>query len=335
MFASTPVKPHGTTLPPLSELLHGDMSPLRPRLPLISAFTPQTPRHVLPSLRLSSTLPTPLSPPAHTRPRPAAANTSMDSEADTSGNDSMLRPAKRKTVSPTRDFAFISHLPATFPLQEPLIDNASLARRKRRRTSPNELAVLNAEFAAGSTPDKARRLSIADKVNMSEKAVQIWFQNKRQLVRRSKSSEREVTELPPTPVLAPAATPHYSSTPVRPPLGKTHLAAAGTAGSAMSPTRSASAPSLRPRESVLSKILASQEERLDLVLNPTTKKQPTFARLLPASNHMMMFKLAPRKPLGIVTNTINNTTNNTVNNRHSGKDSQCVQSLLLLKAASH
>lgn len=94
-----------------------------------------------------------------------------------------------------RAFAFISHDPRTFPLQEPSIDNEQLARRKRRRTSPGELSILQAEFCKGQTPNRARRVEIANRVNMTEKAVQIWFQNRRQTLRRQSNTQREVHHL--------------------------------------------------------------------------------------------------------------------------------------------
>ncbi|KAK6201709.1 homeobox domain-containing protein [Scheffersomyces amazonensis] len=100
----------------------------------------------------------------------------------------------------TKSYAFISHSPSTYPSQEPSIDNAPLARRKRRRTSPNELAILNKEFTLGTTPNKARRLEIAARVSMTEKAVQIWFQNRRQSIRKQSNTEKEVTELPSIPI---------------------------------------------------------------------------------------------------------------------------------------
>lgn len=82
------------------------------------------------------------------------------------------------------NIAFISHSPSTFPLQDPSIDNAQLARRKRRRTSPGELSILESEFKKCYKPNKLAREQIAGKVGMTEKAVQIWFQNKRQSQRK-------------------------------------------------------------------------------------------------------------------------------------------------------
>lgn len=110
-----------------------------------------------------------------------------------------VTPEKKRTE---KAFAFISHSVQTFPSQEPSIDNAPLARRKRRRTSPNELNILNQEFMLGSTPNKLRRIEIANKVSMTEKAVQIWFQNKRQSIRKQSNSQGEITVLPPTDSIA-------------------------------------------------------------------------------------------------------------------------------------
>lgn len=92
------------------------------------------------------------------------------------------------SVAPsTPQYAFISHSITSYPSNEPQIDNARLARRKRRRTSPTELALLEQEFARNQKPPKHIRVDIARRVDMTEKAVQVWFQNKRQSVRKSMS----------------------------------------------------------------------------------------------------------------------------------------------------
>ncbi|EPS44848.1 hypothetical protein H072_1197 [Dactylellina haptotyla CBS 200.50] len=93
------------------------------------------------------------------------------------------------TVSPapaqTQTFAFITHSPATLPNNlPPEVDDASLARRRRRRTSHKDQAILEAEFAVCDRPDRNKRKEIADLVGLKEKQVQIWFQNRRQTTRR-------------------------------------------------------------------------------------------------------------------------------------------------------
>lgn len=375
----TLTRPTHYQLPPLSTLLdHSEM----PRLPSISSLpTPSTPRFMYPVEQQSQvkpqmvpakaqqtqlkqqqqaqqTQPTAPSPitvkptfpayvtPAESRKRSSSvANTLIDSEGDTSINDLMVKPAtKRATTSPSRDFAFISHSPATYPSQEPSIDNASLARRKRRRTSPNELAILNQEFEAGQTPNKARRIDLARRVNMTEKAVKIWFQNKRQLLRRLKLAEREITELPPTPepLAVPAESaprPLVESTPIKPGMMKLHSQElVSPAVAHLSPFKSHSSLNLtkvkkEPRPPLLHRMLAAEDEpKKNLVLNLTNKKQPEFVRLAPdASNQVMTFKLAPskpsRKPLADVnTNVLAPVAKN---------DSQCAQGLLSLRTANY
>ncbi|ANZ76272.1 BA75_02361T0 [Komagataella pastoris] len=103
-----------------------------------------------------------------------------------------VNSSTNKTPQNTKLFAFISHSPETFPLQEPTIDNAQLARRKRRRTSPAELFILKEEFSKGSTPNRARRKEISRRVNMTDKAVQVWFQNRRQSMRKHNQAKQEI-----------------------------------------------------------------------------------------------------------------------------------------------
>ncbi|KAI4128802.1 MAG: hypothetical protein LQ338_002554 [Usnochroma carphineum] len=58
------------------------------------------------------------------------------------------------------------------------------ARQTRRRTSPEDQAVLEAAFKENPKPDKALRTDLSRRVSMSEKELSIWFQNKRQVARR-------------------------------------------------------------------------------------------------------------------------------------------------------
>ncbi|GAV54080.1 hypothetical protein ZYGR_0AK05820 [Zygosaccharomyces rouxii] len=114
----------------------------------------------------------------------------------------MLTPlsAARAIITPSandkkRAFAFITHSQETFPTKEPKIDNAPLARRKRRRTSTQELNILQAEFELCSAPDKKKRQELAERCNMSEKAVQIWFQNRRQAIKKQKNAAANKTKV--------------------------------------------------------------------------------------------------------------------------------------------
>lgn len=202
MTVLTPKRP---TLPPLTPASYRSSSdPSRPVcLPPLLEIIKSIPFALhLPSKHSNSLKISPLTPlVSSTRKRLHPTDDSFD------GDDSMDRSSVLSLSSKT-SYAFISHSPATFPLQNPTIDNAPLARRRRRRTSPAELAILNSEYEIGRTPNRLRRLDIAARVNMDEKAVQVWFQNKRQHMRKQANQEREVTELPEVSI---------SSTPCKPP----------------------------------------------------------------------------------------------------------------------
>lgn len=118
----------------------------------------------------------------------------------TSRKNDMSTPLSvvKSTITPSahdkkRAFAFITHSKDSFGVKEPKIDNAPLARRKRRRTSSHELSILQAEFEKCSTPSKQVRLELAKRCSMTDKAVQIWFQNKRQSMKRVKKAATGTT----------------------------------------------------------------------------------------------------------------------------------------------
>ncbi|KAE8386619.1 hypothetical protein BDV23DRAFT_139921 [Aspergillus alliaceus] len=83
------------------------------------------------------------------------------------------------------NYAFLVHSQKTLTQNlPPRVDNKLLARQKRRRTSPEDHAVLEAEYQRNPKPDKTARTSIVSRVSLGEKEVQIWFQNRRQNDRR-------------------------------------------------------------------------------------------------------------------------------------------------------
>ncbi|KAI0176242.1 hypothetical protein GGR52DRAFT_352684 [Hypoxylon sp. FL1284] len=55
---------------------------------------------------------------------------------------------------------------------------------KRKRTTTQDKAILEAAYTSNPKPDKAARLDIVSRVSLNEKEVQIWFQNRRQNDRR-------------------------------------------------------------------------------------------------------------------------------------------------------
>jgi hypothetical protein len=78
-------------------------------------------------------------------------------------------------ASPT--YAFISTTSTTYhpenPLENAIIDNPGLVRRRRRKTSARELEVLEMAFRDCEKPSKEARDEIARKTGMDGKAVQV------------------------------------------------------------------------------------------------------------------------------------------------------------------
>jgi len=68
-------------------------------------------------------------------------------------------------------------------------------KKKRQRTSPDQLAILETIFQTDKMPSQQTRVQLADQLGMSSRRVQIWFQNKRAKVKRG-SSKSEVPSPP-------------------------------------------------------------------------------------------------------------------------------------------
>lgn len=78
-------------------------------------------------------------------------------------------------------------LPSSSPMEEAGAD--SLNKKKRQRTSPEQLAILEQIFQTDKMPNQQTRVHLADQLGMSSRRVQIWFQNKRAKVKRGVSKE--------------------------------------------------------------------------------------------------------------------------------------------------
>ncbi|CCD23746.1 Yox1p NDAI_0C00850 [Naumovozyma dairenensis CBS 421] len=158
-------------------------SPLPHRLIHTSSFEPLSTKIKVPA-RSPST-------PLIKRQSPTASSLLVISQAKKTNDTLTPIAAMKASITPSsndkkRAFAFITHSKDTFGTKEPKIDNAPLARRKRRRTSSQELLILQTEFERCPTPNKKKRLELAEICKMSDKSVQIWFQNKRQSVKKQK-----------------------------------------------------------------------------------------------------------------------------------------------------
>ncbi|KAI8818433.1 uncharacterized protein EV422DRAFT_188355 [Fimicolochytrium jonesii] len=92
------------------------------------------------------------------------------------------------------------HEPAQHEL-EPEQDMSNAPKLKRKRATPSQLHVLNAVFAQTHFPSTDLRIRIAEQLGMTPRAVQIWFQNKRQgeRVKTVKPSSTPITHSTPHP----------------------------------------------------------------------------------------------------------------------------------------
>jgi len=77
-------------------------------------------------------------------------------------------------------------------------DHDQANKKKRQRTSPDQLAILEQIFQTDKMPSQQTRVHLADQLGMSSRRVQIWFQNKRAKVKRGfgKSSDGVAPDSP-------------------------------------------------------------------------------------------------------------------------------------------
>ncbi|KAG0335502.1 hypothetical protein BG000_007464 [Podila horticola] len=80
---------------------------------------------------------------------------------------------------PRKTLNWVNALPSHFEATVP-----SLPRKRRRRTNREELEILEDAFARNLLPDAATRQQLGARLGMSVRAVQIWFQNRRQTLRK-------------------------------------------------------------------------------------------------------------------------------------------------------
>jgi len=78
------------------------------------------------------------------------------------------------------------------------IPNSPGSKRKRQRTSPEQLEYLENMFLSDKMPNQKTRNDLSAKLGMSSRRIQVWFQNKRAKLKRvpSNSSLYSPTYLP-------------------------------------------------------------------------------------------------------------------------------------------
>ncbi|OUM58739.1 hypothetical protein PIROE2DRAFT_21333 [Piromyces sp. E2] len=70
-------------------------------------------------------------------------------------------------------------------------DNKPNVNRKRSRATPEQLAILEATFEKNTSPNSKLREVLAEKVHMSERSIQIWFQNRRAKVKNTQKRHQQ------------------------------------------------------------------------------------------------------------------------------------------------
>ncbi|KAJ5668759.1 Homeodomain [Penicillium macrosclerotiorum] len=126
--------------------------------------------------------------------------------SDPEPSATLSSPSLPATDSNALTYAFLVHSQKTLTQNlPPRVDNKLLARQKRRRTSPEDHAILEAEYQVNTKPDKLARANIVNRVSLGEKEVQIWFQNRRQ------NDRRKSKPLQPHELLAPRSSMSDSS----------------------------------------------------------------------------------------------------------------------------
>eukprot|EP01115_Flamella_aegyptia_P011602 TRINITY_DN54_c0_g1_i1.p1 TRINITY_DN54_c0_g1~~TRINITY_DN54_c0_g1_i1.p1 ORF type:complete len:142 (+),score=25.57 TRINITY_DN54_c0_g1_i1:64-489(+) len=63
-------------------------------------------------------------------------------------------------------------------------------KRKRTRTTPRQLAVLEAIFEQNTTPNNATRRRLSEELGMNPRRIQIWFQNKRAKLKKNSAKKK-------------------------------------------------------------------------------------------------------------------------------------------------
>ena len=64
------------------------------------------------------------------------------------------------------------------------VEEESWIKPKRKRASPWQISVLQRAYLNNPFPNSPERRYLADRLHMSPRAVQIWFQNRRQSLKR-------------------------------------------------------------------------------------------------------------------------------------------------------
>ncbi|KAK2796000.1 hypothetical protein FQN51_009545 [Onygenales sp. PD_10] len=178
---------------PYHTYIQDDRAPPRPdqrdasvrRHPILFPSTSFTASPYLEILLILSIIRSPVDPTAHEPSFSTPLSVMSDPEQPSHGVEAVDPSTTPSGDATSNNYAFLVHSQKTLTQNlPPKVDNKALARQKRRRTSPDDQKVLEAEYQRNPKPDRATRADIVTRVTLGEKEVQIWFQNRRQNDRR-------------------------------------------------------------------------------------------------------------------------------------------------------
>ncbi|GAA6060537.1 hypothetical protein JCM10212_006901 [Sporobolomyces blumeae] len=115
---------------------------------------------------------------------PVASPSSTASVVAVASTSAHAAPPPSRVPAPL-DLSAISHatrIDSAGTAENPLIP------KRRRRTTPAELAILEDEFRLNQRPDQGERAKIAQRLGMTSRAIQVWYQNRRQKEKKESSS---------------------------------------------------------------------------------------------------------------------------------------------------
>jgi hypothetical protein len=106
----------------------------------------------------------------HTSMSPSVAPASASSQTSAS-------PTNKQNSSPTSNTNGSSQSASRRPPRKSTLTQQQ-KNQKRQRATQDQLATLELEFNKNPTPTATVRDRIAEEINMTERSVQIWFQNR-------------------------------------------------------------------------------------------------------------------------------------------------------------
>jgi hypothetical protein len=99
-----------------------------------------------------------------------------DSSTPSPGAESATTPNTSASVASNPPTSASNNAPRRPPRKSTLTQQQK--NQKRQRATQDQLVTLETEFNKNPTPNAATRERIASEINMTERSVQIWFQNR-------------------------------------------------------------------------------------------------------------------------------------------------------------